>query len=388
MARRNRWGDIRMQAIASSLSGGNKSGNKSFLPNMQVLRFIAAVMVLISHLDREIRNAGIGGSVAPIMDAIGVPWSCGVDLFFCISGFLMLYLTWDHFAETGYSLEFLKRRIIRVAPLYWLFTIVFIALALAIPAAVLHGDISPTKVLASLFFVPIPRSDGLIYPVLIAGWTLNYEALFYLLFGISLFLPKRLAIIGLLLVFGTASAWHVLAPPTLPTLFFWTNPIILEFILGMGAAYLYLKGVRFSLAIRATLAVLGITLLITLNKHGLADTESQLSPLPRSLWAGLPAILVLMAMMFGPQLPETSALVRWLVLGGNASYALYLSHMFATRAVSILWRVLHLDSGWGFMITGLIVAITLSILVFKFVESPVLAVLRRRFEPKRALVAA
>ena len=369
-------------------TGDIKSGIKSFLPNMQVLRFIAALMVLISHLDREVRNTGIGGSVAPVMDVIGLPWNCGVDLFFCISGFLMLYLTWDHFGEREYSLEFLKRRVIRVAPLYWLFTLLFAGLALAIPSVVLHGDISTVKILASLFFIPIPRSDGLIYPVLIAGWTLNYEALFYLLFGASLFLPRRLAIIGLLFTFGTAGAWHMLAPPSSPILFFWTNPIILEFILGMGAAYCYLRGVRLSLAVRMTLGVLGLTLLILLNKHGLADTEAGLSPLPRSLWAGLPAVMVLVAMMFGPQLRETSTLVRWLVLGGNASYALYLSHMFATRAVSVLWRVLHLNSGWGFMISGLIVAITLSILVFKFVETPILAVLRRRFEPRRALVSA
>ncbi len=377
-----------MHVNAPSLTGSNKSGNKYFLSNMQVLRFIAALMVLISHLEREIQNVGIGGSVVSIMDAIGIPWSCGVDLFFCISGFLMLYLTWDHFAETGYSFEFLKRRIIRVAPLYWLFTILFAGLALTIPSVILHGDISPWKVFASLFFIPIPRSDGLIYPVLVAGWTLNYEALFYLLFGISLFLPRRVAILTILLVFGAASAYHMLAPPALPTLFFWTNPIILEFILGMGAAYLYLRGIRFSLGIRVTLAILGVALLITLNKHGLADTESQPSPLPRSLWAGLPAILVLIAMMFGPQLRETSILARWLILGGNASYALYLSHMFATRTVSILWRVLHLNSGWGFMIAGLIVAITLSILVFKFVETPILAILRSRFEPRRALVSA
>ncbi|MBV9508826.1 MAG: acyltransferase [Caulobacteraceae bacterium] len=377
-----------MQAPARSFKPSAASGPKGLLSNMQVLRFVAAAMVLVSHLDREARHDGLGASVAPVMDAIGMPWSCGVDLFFCISGFLMLYLTWEHFARPGYAGEFLKRRVIRIVPLYWIFTLAFTAVSLMAPSVLFHSDVTPIRLLASLGFIPIARTDGSIYPVLVAGWTLNYEAFFYTLFTVALFLPRRVALAALSLFFLALSLVHLLAPPDNPTFFFWSNPIILEFLFGMGAAVLYLKGVRLPAAVRFVLGAAGFLALILVNKAGLADTEVSLSPLPRSIWAGLPAVLILVAALYGPQLQPKSLLVRAVILGGDASYALYLCHMFATRSVTLLWRNLHLQSGWGFVAAGFVAALALAVLVYLTIEKPLLGILRSRFEPKRSTLPA
>ena len=89
---------------------------------------------------------------------------------------------------------FFSRRFIRIAPLYWLVSGLITVAALAVPTLLSSTVFSLPHVLASFVFVPYPHPvlhDP--YPILVPGWSLNYEAFFYLLFGLSLFLPTRLS---------------------------------------------------------------------------------------------------------------------------------------------------------------------------------------------------
>jgi peptidoglycan/LPS O-acetylase OafA/YrhL len=90
--------------------------------------------------------------------------SSGVDLFFVISGFIMVYTCWAKFGETGATAMFLRRRIIRIVPLYWMAT------ALAIVILISHGQgMSLSWVTESFLFYPFSAQ----HPVLSVGWTLN-----------------------------------------------------------------------------------------------------------------------------------------------------------------------------------------------------------------------
>jgi exopolysaccharide production protein ExoZ len=127
------------------------------LKSIQILRAAAALGVLLDHAGRWL-------DVAPIVD-IG---AAGVDLFFVISGFIMVYTSERLFGQTGAPQRFLARRIIRIVPLYWTLT--------AFAALVLFG-FGPNT-LGSYLFIPTHRG-----PILTVGWTLNYEMMFYSLFA-------------------------------------------------------------------------------------------------------------------------------------------------------------------------------------------------------------
>jgi hypothetical protein len=90
----------------------------SKLPHIQLLRGFAALSVVAFHAqsDAAIVAARLGKSFAR-SDAF--PWLSGVDIFFVISGFIMVYATGRSFSSARASQGFLSHRIARIVPLYW-----------------------------------------------------------------------------------------------------------------------------------------------------------------------------------------------------------------------------------------------------------------------------
>nr|WP_232247679.1 acyltransferase family protein [Pseudomonas putida] len=122
-------------------------------------------------------------AVAPYFDnPVG---DFGVDIFFVISGFVMWVTTEGK--NKGIR-EFWVSRILRVAPLYWVFTCVLVAAALLMPSLFFNSRaVDPVFLLKSLFFIPALNPDvGDVTPVYTIGWTLTYEMFFYAIFGLSL----------------------------------------------------------------------------------------------------------------------------------------------------------------------------------------------------------
>ena len=210
---------------------------RPLLTNVQFLRFLAAVAVLVGHA---------GDLFMPAAAHLRtIPWSAGVDIFFVISGFVMTYLTQGQFGRPGAPRAFLIRRIIRIVPPYWLFTTLMVVAVLLFSDHIRNTELDGASVITSYLFVPWPRvADGQLNPLLSQGWTLNYEAFFYLAFAAALFFRRGLVWLagGFLLL----AALHPLVPAHLFVLKFWTNPIILEFLGGAGLAVLFLRGLRLS----------------------------------------------------------------------------------------------------------------------------------------------
>ena len=144
---------------------------RPLLSNIQILRFFAAAAVLTGHA---------GDLFIPGANQFrAIPWSAGVDIFFVISGFVMTYLTQGQFGRAGASRTFLVRRIIRIAPPYWLFTMLMVATVLLFGEHVKNTTLDPAVAVTSFLFIPWPRADGQLNPLLSQGWTLNYQAFFY-----------------------------------------------------------------------------------------------------------------------------------------------------------------------------------------------------------------
>ncbi len=366
-------------------------GRVHYLGNLQILRFIAAAMVLLSHLEHETIDGRIP-RMTPAADPTHIAWASGVDVFFIVSGFIMYYLTADHFGSVAYAGEFLKRRFVRIAPLYWIFTTLMLVAIQLTPGQVHHLDSGPGRVISSYLFLPSTRADGAMVPVLAGGWSLNLEVMFYLAYAAALIAPRRAGLGVLVGVFACLAGLSSLPAHSLLSLRSWGQSIILEFPMGMALAHLFLRGsLRLSRGGQVVLAVAALCAMAGLDSlawgRGVIPMGEQPPDWDRWVWGGVPALILAAAIMLGPTLK--GALWRALASGGDASYALYLSHPFVLAIMSAAWVRLHLPTvGWLYLAATAPVCIAAAWAIHNRLEAPLLAFLRRRLEPTRAVVAA
>src|SRR5258708_4207929 len=294
----------------------NQGGRMRTIVSVQALRAIAALAVVICHFDEL--NAWLAGLKDPYpLDQL----ASGVDLFFVISGFVMVYASQDLFEARGGWLTFFTRRIARIVPPYWLLT------AIAIAVMSLPSDWG--SLLGSYLFFPFRADGGNIAPVYGVGWTLNFEMYFYILFSAAIFLCRNAAVPALCALLGTiVLLGHWLQPVWAP-LQFWSDPIILEFVFGMALALLYINGVRLAVPIRVGLVVVGIA------AFGFFETRMPPSGFRVVEW-GLPAAMIFAGTVLGRDINFGWLRVPLQALG-NASYALSLPHPLMTAAVLIGW---------------------------------------------------
>src|SRR5829696_2873445 len=149
--------------------------------SIQYLRGVAALMVVYTHASVQTQR------YADVELPFSAHGAAGVDIFFVISGFIM-WMTTIGDTPTSKPLPFISRRISRIVPLYWVLTTGIVIVGLVRPDLLSSTVITVWHVLASFFFIPYPHpaDNGSLVPVLIPGWTLNYEMFFYAIFACSL----------------------------------------------------------------------------------------------------------------------------------------------------------------------------------------------------------
>ncbi len=343
---------------------------QTFLPWVQALRALAALSVAFVHIAHD--DIANGGDPSGIFAAITkfFPWDAGVDIFFVISGFVIVHASTTLFASRTGPRIFLRRRLARIVPLYWIMTTAFLAVLVAGHAQI-HGDIGgPSYLAASYLFIPWPRPDGVLQPALGLGWTLNYEMFFYLIFTPFLLLPKRSATIAVGVLLGAIVAFG----PDLgfsPQLRFWSDPVILEFLFGMEIALIVSQNITLPLLARLLLILIAaVAFHHDAAGHGV-----------RPIIYGLPAAALVAA---GALCRIPAAINRaeaWLVRLGDASYAMYLVHPFVMRAFTVLWQKIHAHhelAGTIYVLAGLAVAQSLALLINATLERRLGVWLRRR----------
>jgi peptidoglycan/LPS O-acetylase OafA/YrhL len=340
--------------------------------SVQALRAFAALSVAILHVLHEASPLDPTGLIERWHNAL--PWEAGVDLFFVISGFVMVHASVDLFGRRGSPATFMARRLIRIVPIYWTATTLFLIVALATPDSVTHDDLSFGHVVMSYVFLPSRRADGSIQPIYSLGWTLNYEMFFYVVFAACIALPRRRALAGVALFLGAAMALHRLVPPQATALVFWTDGRMLEFLLGIAVAVIAGKGAAFPTAIRVALALIALALLVVAHRCSVASGP---------VITGVPVCLLLSAAVLGRPVRVPGALL----LLGDASYSLYLVHPFAMRPIGLVWQHLHLTGPIQASVyagTVLLLAVFGAVAVHLWFERPMSAWLRSRL-PNRPL---
>ncbi|MDI4665719.1 acyltransferase [Xanthobacter autotrophicus] len=352
----------------------------TYLVNVQILRFFAAALVVFAHVGVEVGN--VAARTGRVFEEIGlIDWGLGVDVFFIISGFIMYYMMHDRFGAPGAPVDFLRRRLIRIVPLYWICTTLMLASLVAAPQLINNNGLDLKHVVASYTFIPWPRADGELFPILSLGWTLNYEMLFYAIFALVLLLPRRAGLVALGAAFILLILTGILVPDRLFMLKFWGNPIIGEFLLGTTIAALFLDGRRISGGAAVALVVAGIALAVVFFQ------ASAYEHIWRLVTGGIPAALIVAAAVLGPPLRETWP-ARALALGGDASYALYLTHPFTIKLFGVAGAKVGLPLG-AIYVVGLVLTVLVSVAVHLLVEKPIGQWLMRKTSgPKRAVRAA
>jgi peptidoglycan/LPS O-acetylase OafA/YrhL len=344
------------------------------IESLQILRALAAMSVALHHslADADALLTGVGWRAAYGFDQL----AAGVDLFFVISGFVMVYASRALFATPGASANFLARRLTRTVPLYWIVTTVFLAVGSLAPGAL--NSVAPDLglIAASYLFLPAMRPDGVVAPILSLGWTLNYEMLFYVVFAAAVVLPRRKAVsavaaaLGLLVVLGAVFAPYAVSAK------FWTDPIILEFVFGMALAEAYLAGIHIVRAPALVLATVAIALLGLDLTHATGVFVSS-----RVIAWGIPAAMIVAAATLPQPGGGPAKRCGWLIALGDASYALYLTHPFPMRLLKLLWAKLALTSPLAvsaYVVAALATAACLAVVVHRFIEQPIISALRRR----------
>jgi peptidoglycan/LPS O-acetylase OafA/YrhL len=355
-----------MEPRIINLDAGQGASDQRSLPLLQILRGVAALAVVTCHLGYELSRHYAWDVVNPLF-ALG---NAGVDVFFVISGFVIVYVSEPLFGRAYGPTYFLLRRLIRIIPLYWAATVVVLLDILLRYASLAAANLTFDSVLASFFFFPVERPTGQLTPLYSLGWTLNYEMFFYAMFSIAIWATRRVAIAAIAISFvALVVLGRFLQLP--PAIGFWTNPLILEFVLGMMVAAALREGVRCSGALASGMIAIG------LGAYAAAFYFDAGASLSRVLIWGLPASLIVAGLILSRPAGDQKA-ARAFCLLGDASYSLYLVHpfvfVFIRRVLPDLSHVVMAPLIYAVLLLSC--SVVMALLVHRFVEKPTIRILR------------
>ncbi len=352
------------------------------LINIQFLRMIAAMLVVLYHTSSHITASGIEqGSLFEVMEAVGF---AGVDIFFVISGFIMAHTSVDASgARDGWA--FLRRRMARIYSGYW----PFFLLALALLAWIDPSFLEKAKLLQSAILWPA-------HPLLIAvSWTLIFEMFFYLLFTVIICITDRqrsvllVVLFCLMLVFALCSQFvrHAYDHGHLETLSLAENlmlsPYLLEFLGGALLAG-WLRGTpdrqtsmndgRWDILLLAAGCAFFLLGGWINNDYFDGGIEQGYTVFYRVAVFGTPSLLILAALVRLDQRGHRAPL-QFSLLTGGASYAIYLSHGLILASMQKLGFNDYADSLGGGVAQMAYLAIAAailgySVLHFRWIERP------------------
>lgn len=350
---------------------------KQTYTGLQILRLAAAMLVAAMHITQAI-SIHITGRGETVYWGAG---TVGVDMFFIVSGFVMTISTANvprvglHRMENAWI--FMKRRILRIVPLYWFYTLLKTALIVVFPALAVKTVITAWHLAASLFFVPVVAPWGRVQPVLPVGWTLNFEMVFYLVFAaaIAIGAPRlRWSLLVFLCVYAVGRLF-----PDSVTVTFYAQTIIFEFIIGVAFAQLVMRWGSGPMSAGALLLAAGLIFTFGL---GWDPGSDRLFP-----WGVGSAAVVLGTLWLEP-LVDGKAWAKLPAFLGDASYSIYLSHTFVVPACVIVLKKVGMTNAPGLFVLTSLAVMAAGAASYVWLEKPLIAGAKRLlFSPARAASA-
>lgn len=330
-----------------------KNNHAGRIENIQALRFVAAALVLLTHITFY-ASSRINSDFT-----IWQPGAAGVSLFFVISG-IVIYLSSDGLPrDKAGSAEFMRRRVLRIFPLYWLVTTAKLAIVLIVPAALVKNQASVAYVIASYLLVPFANAEGRIEPLHGVGWSLIHEMFFYYVFAAALFLRRSPFVVSSIVI-GSLCLVGLFVDEQNPIARVCLSEQNMLFVVGMVLAHLHRKGWGLRQPMALAAVIVGAALMLTESGRALWY------PVLRRFDLG--AVLILLGAL-SLRVPA-GRLFNAAVKLGNSSYSLYLFHPIIAPAILLsLWKVGLVPLPLAVLLTfGLCIA--LGHLALKWVESP------------------
>jgi peptidoglycan/LPS O-acetylase OafA/YrhL len=348
-------------------------GRSSYIPQIDTLRAIAVLAVLVFHLN----GAWLPGGFA------------GVDVFFVISGYVISASLSRSNAPTlrRFTVEFYQRRLLRILPALLVCVVVTaIFTAVFVPKAWLSDFNYVTLALAmvglsnfSLMFTGndyfAPRVD---FNPGTHTWSLGVEEQFYFVFPVLCFLwlrnrrrdhPRRRETWALAAISALSLGFSVYASSHMPLTAFYSLPSRF-WELGLGALLFQLHSHGRFIANTPRKAMLGIAVALLLLTYGFLMSDARAFPIPWALFATLGSALFIDAVVASRERdsPVMRTLATPLMVGiGKISYSLYLWHW----PVYVLFRwTIGLDTTLARSI-AVVLAVALAIASYRFIELPV-----------------
>lgn len=335
------------------------------IQTLQAYRGFAALLVLLFH-GNAIIGAYFGQTALTKFFAFG---HAGVDFFFVLSGFIMMFVHHQDLGQPSRVTQFLNKRFVRIYPVYWIVTLLFLPIWLLVPSfgEDYHRELVP--LIKSLILFPQDH-----FPHVAVGWSLIHEVLFYLFFA-AIIWKKKLGL-GLITVWMILCAVGTLAFEDLPSPFATlVSQYNILFLIGMGS-YLIWKRLSPQGIVTIAAFALGNLLFVAFGIwENAVDNRIQFT-----LFYGLASGLILLGCR-SEFVENIFRRLRPLCFLGDASYSVYLIHYFALSVACKIAAQLPLSTASHLQITYLGIsafALFAGIVFYVIVEQPLMKLLKNR----------
>lgn len=319
---------------------------------VQALRFFAAAMVLLTHTTFYLQERVL--STFPIWKA----GASGVPIFFVISGIVIVLASEKLTNDSAGAATFLRHRVARIVPLYWLLTTFKVALALAIPAAVLHNHFDVVHAIKSYLFIPAFNQAGEIRPIHGVGWTLLHEMYLF-----SLAMTLRVQPVPAVAAFICAAfAFGQIVDFDGAVMLVATSSENLHFVIGMALGLALLRN---TYSTRQAVFLFGVASSAVVAAR-LGGVPTGVDPYALAVACGIPLLV---------RLTVNRATMLFSKLG-ESSYSLYLIHPIAASGMVAALGKVKL-SPVLILIVVFFATVTVSHLIHLFVEKPLVRRVRR-----------
>ncbi|MFB5662646.1 acyltransferase family protein [Alteribacillus sp. HJP-4] len=338
-----------------------KSGQRLLL--VQVARAVGIILVLIGHINIQFYerftydwfNMGV-------WDRTG-----GVDFFFVVTGFMIYYVYHHYIGTPGKASEFLVKRVIKIYPIYWVFTLLVLAGAFLFRGT--ENFYTIEVIVKSMLLLPI--DPAVAPPVLSAAWSLNHIGFFYVLAAFIIYKPcifiPIVACWGILTFF--ISLQEVFGRD-------WGNFVLsfsnLEIFAGCFIAYVYLN---YNLRYAPFYIITGIGGFIGIwinNIYGFI-------PMYEAQFHCLFSMMLILGLALNEK--KQKSIPAALSFQGDASYSVFITHMPFLQLYIFLFAESSLIQGLGYfwsMVTIIVITVLSGNLVYLWVEKPMTTYLKSR----------
>ena len=333
------------------------TGAKTQIGALTSTRAIAAVLVVIHHYGSGLYPFNLSGNLFR-------SGNIAVSYFFVLSGFVLFIA---HAGKQVYYFEYLKRRVARIFPLYYVALLLTIGVFLLMPPLPVN---MARQVLYSALFIQ-SYFPGYALSLNLPAWSISIEMLFYLIFPFLLLTQQRsIKFFAALCVcfYVISQCIHLYYFPQrsqisdniLDTVFF--NPLIHlnQFMIGMIGGYFF-KRVEHKPLLAGYISPLVFTLVFTLIA---------LRPGQVSYHTGLIAPLFMLLIFCIARSRSAFLNLPFFVFLGEISYGVYILQYPVFKYLEMLNEKIHFIHPDLFFYFSLIVLMTTAALLHYTIERP------------------